>query len=79
MGGGRVGLVFWDIPGSFSFSFLFVFEFFRCLCTSVPYKRRKLSPWCPPGSTKGLRNACNSNTQPNNQKEYSNHAFALKT
>lgn len=63
----------------FFFSFSFCFWIFRCLCTSVPYKRRKLSPWCPPGSTKGLRNACNSNTQPNNQKEYSNHAFALKT
>lgn len=61
------------------FFFSFCFRIFHCLCTSVPYKRRKLSPWCPPGSTKGLRNACNSNTQPNNQKEYSNHAFALKT
>lgn len=62
-----------------TFPVLYSFGIFHCFCTSVPYKRRKLSPWSPPGSTKGLRNACNSNTQPNNQKEHSNHAFALKT
>lgn len=70
---GEVGLVFWDIPG-----FIFFWSF-HCFCTSVPYKRRKLSPWSPPGSTRGLRNACNSHTQPNNQTEHSIHAFALKT
>ena len=72
---GREGLV--SCFGTFPV--LYSFGIFHCFCTSVPYKRRKLSPWSPPGSTKGLRNACNSNTQPNNQKEHSNHAFALKT
>lgn len=73
VGGGGVVLCFGTFPVLYSFGI------FHCFCTSVPYKRRKLSPWSPPGSTKGLRNACNSNTQPNNQKEHSNHAFALKT
>lgn len=72
-GRGRLVLCFGTFPVLYSFGI------FNCFCTSVPYKRRKLSPWSPPGSTRGLRNACNSHTQPNNQTEHSNHAFALKT
>lgn len=58
--------------------FYILLEFFIAVAPLL-YTRRKLSPWSPPGSTKGLRSACNSDTQPNNQKEHSNHAFALKT
>lgn len=63
-GRGRLVLCFGTFPVLYSFGI------FHCFCTSVPYKRRKLSPWSPPGSTRGLRNACNSHTQPNNQTAF---------